>query len=81
MPSPELMNICTDSVVKAVKIKSSFSINHKSMCQCKNRKGLTLSVFLWDAQSFNSLVVSGGGGEYSPTLSLGKKMKEHKTCW
>lgn len=39
------------------------------------------SLLLWDAWSFKSLVVSGGGGEYSPTLSLEKKIKEHKTCW
>lgn len=44
MPSTELMNICRDSVIKAVKIKSSFPINHKSTCRCKNPKDMTLSI-------------------------------------
>lgn len=89
MPSPELMNICTDSAVKAVKTKK-FIFNqpqkHVPMQEPKRPDFITafigcMDLPLWDAWIFHSLVISGGRGEYSPTLSLEKKIKEHKTCW
>lgn len=76
MPSPELTNICTDSVVKAVKIKSSFSINpqkHVPTQEPKRPDFITVFMGCMELQFFGG--IWGWGGEYSPTLSLGKKWK------
>lgn len=85
MPSTGLMNICTDFVIKAVKIESSFSI-HKSTCQCKNPKRTTLAFTAFVGcikfQLFGG-IWRDGGDDCSATLPLGKKItrKQHKTCW
>lgn len=86
MPSTELMNICTDFAIKAVKIKSSFSIHHKKHTprQEPQNHDLIYRCFygrhevpaLWWYQC-------GGKETLQSYLAFGEKRerKQHKICW